>query len=500
VTPPLRIAVASVMQETNAFAIGACTLEDFERHGLYVGPAAYERMRGTNTEIAGACEELTARGAFALPLLRAWGLAGPPLTAEAFEQLAALLEEQSRAAGELDGLVLSLHGAMCAEGAEAADAALAARAREVVGPDVTIGVCLDLHANVTEALLAPADFVIGYRTYPHVDQAETGRRTARLVLDTLAGRIAPVTVLAKRPLLIPAETSDTSSGPLGELRAAADAAEREAGVLDVSVFTVQPWLDVADLGFAAVVTTDGDRTAALAAAERLAARAWELRGAFDVPLLEPAEAIAQARQRVRAADAGGGPVVLSESSDSPPAGSTGDSPAMVRALLEHGEDLVAYVTVVDAPAVAACHRAGIGVGVDLRVGASIDTRFHAPVALSGIVASLRGAEPLALAGPVFAGMEVSMGRAAVVRAGSLHVLLTEQPACTFDVAPFRAMGLEPAEADLVVVRSATLFRPGFAHIMRGEPLFLDLPGPSTSRFSQLDYVRAPRPLYPLEDL
>ncbi|HEX7292660.1 MAG TPA: M81 family metallopeptidase, partial [Conexibacter sp.] len=305
-----RVGVASVMQETNAFAVGAFTLEDFERHGLYVGSAAYERMRDTNTEIAGACEELTARGASAVPLLRAWGLAGPPLTAEAFERLALLLEQQLRAAGELDGLVLSLHGAMCAEETEAADAALAARARAVVGPHATIGVCLDLHGNITEGMLAPADFVIGYRTYPHIDMAETGRRTARLVLDTLAGRVRPVSVTVKRPLLIPAETSNTSSGPLGELRAAADAAEGEAGVLDASVFTVQPWLDVADLGFAAVVTTDGDRTAALAAAERLAVHAWELRGAFDVPLLAPAEAIEQARERRRT-------TVLSESSDSP---------------------------------------------------------------------------------------------------------------------------------------------------------------------------------------
>jgi microcystin degradation protein MlrC len=481
------------MQETNAFAVGDFALEDFERHGLHVGPAAYERMRGTNTEIAGACEELAARGAVPVPLLRAWGLAGPQLTAEALEQLARLLREQLRAAGELDGLVLSLHGAMCAEGTEAADAALVACAREVLGPDATIGVCLDLHGNITEGLLAPADFVIGYRTYPHIDMAETGRRTARLMLDTLAGRIAPVTVLAKRPLLIPAETSDTSSGPLGELRAAADTAEREDGVLDASIFTVQPWLDVADLGFAAVVTTDGDRAAALAAAERLAAHAWELRGAFDVPLLEPAEAIAQARRR-------GPTTLLSQSSDSPSAGSTGDSPAMVRALLEHGDGLVGYVTVVDAPAVAACHRAGVGARVELRVGASLDTRFDEPVGLSGTVASLRGAEPLALVGPAFAGMDVSMGRAAVVRAGSLHVLLSEEPACGFDVAPFQAMGLEPADADVLVTRSATLFRAGFAHVMRGEPLFLDIPGPSTPRFSQLDYVRAPRPLYPLEDV
>ncbi|HEX7291324.1 MAG TPA: MlrC C-terminal domain-containing protein, partial [Conexibacter sp.] len=172
----------------------------------------------------------------------------------------------------------------------------------------------------------------------------------------------------------------------------------------------------------------------------------------------------------------------------------------VRALLEHGDGLVAYVTVVDAPAVATCHQAGIGASVELHVGASIDTRFQQPVAVSGTVASLRAAEPLALVGPVFAGMDVSMGRAAVVRCGALHMLLSEQPACAFDVAPFQAMGLEPADADVIVTRSATLFRAGLAHVMHGEPLFLDIPGPSTPRFSQLDYVRAPRPLYPLEDL
>jgi microcystin degradation protein MlrC len=489
-----RVGVASVMQETNTFAVGASTLADFERNGLHVGESAWERMRGTNTEVAGACEELHERGTSCVPLLRAWAMSGPPLAADAFARLAELLEEQLRAAGPLDGLVLSLHGALCAEQSAAADAALLALAREVVGPDVPIGVCLDLHANVTEALLAPASFVLGYRTYPHVDQAETGRRTARLLLRTLAGAVEPVSALAKRPLLIPAETSDTSSGPLGELRAAADALERAEGVLDASVFTVQPWLDVPELGFAAVVTTDGDGGAARTAAERLADRAWAVRADFAVPLVAPAEALAQARARRDR------PVLLSQSSDSPTAGSTADSAAMVRALLEHGKDLKALVTVVDASAVGACFAAGIGARVSLGVGASIDHRFHAPVSLSGVVTTLRAADPLALAGPVWAGMEVSMGRAAVMRAGSLHVLLTEQPACTFDVAPFRAVGLDPAAADVVVVRSATLFRAGFASLMQGEPLFLDLPGPSTPCFSQLDYVRAPRPLYPLEDL
>jgi len=479
---------------------------------VWTGAAAWERMRGTNTEIAGACEALLEAGAECVPLLRAWAMSGPPLAADAFASLSALLEAELRAAGPLDGLVLSLHGALCAEGREAADAALVALARRVLGPDVAIGVCLDLHANVTEALVAPADFVLGYRTYPHVDQADTGARTARLLLDVLAGRVAPVSALAKRPLLIAAEASDTSAGPLGELRALADAAEGADGVLDASVFTVQPWLDVAELGFGAVVTVDEGVGDAREVAEQLADAAWARRAAFDVPLVAPADAIAEARRRVRGAPGGsadgwagreagsrGGPVLLSESADSPTAGATADSPAMVRALLADGADLAAFVAVVDAPAVAACFAAGEGARVLLRVGATLDARFHAPVTLDGVVATLREDSPLALAGPVWAGMEVSMGRAAVVRAGALRVLLTEQPACTFDTAPFRAVGLEPAQADVVVVRSATLFRAGFADLMRGEPLFLDLPGPSTPRFARLDYRRAPRPLYPLED-
>src|SRR5207244_1820748 len=40
---------------------------------------------------------------------------------------------------------------------------------------------LDLHANVTRAMVQHADGLVAYRTYPHVDMAETGARAARLL-------------------------------------------------------------------------------------------------------------------------------------------------------------------------------------------------------------------------------------------------------------------------------------------------------------------------------
>jgi microcystin degradation protein MlrC len=413
------------------------------------------------------------------------------VTAEALEALTERLRRRLDEAGSLDGLVLSLHGAMAVEGADDGDLELLRAARAAVSPDVPIGVCLDLHANVTPAFVGEAGFVIGYRTYPHVDMAATGARTARLLLDRIEGRSAPVTSLARRPMLTPPEAQGPD-GPLGVLRARADAAEAEAeGVLDVSLFPVQPWLDVEELGFSVAVTTDGEPAGGEALAGELAAAAWEARHNFAVELWPAREAIDRARRIARR------PVLLSESADSPTAGATADSPATVDALLRYGEGLHAQTTLVDAPAVVACREAGEGTEVELTVGCSLDRRFHQPVRLSGRIAAL-GEGPFVLTGPVFNGAPYSMGAWAVVESGTLSVLVTERPAPTFDPECYRRAGLEPERADIVVVRSATLFRAGWEGLF-SEALILDLPGASTPRLDTLELVRAPRPMFPLED-
>jgi microcystin degradation protein MlrC len=488
--PRFRVGVASIVQETNTFSPHLTTISDFESQGIDEGDAIRGLFTGTNTEIGGALGRLTARGVDAVPLVRAWAMSSGRVTHEALDGLSERLRRQLAQAGRLDGLVLSLHGAMSAEELDDADLALLEVARAGVAPECVVGVCLDLHANVTRELIELSDFLIGYHTYPHVDQAETGERIADLVVDRLEGRRTPMTAFVKRPMLLPGEAQG-SDGPFGELRAHGDRLTTE-GVLDVSLFPVQPWLDVDQLGFAVTVTTDGDADLARATAEAMADRAWDLRRDFAVQLHTPAEAIAQVRADPRR------PVLLSESSDSPTAGATGDSPAMVAALLVHGSDLRAYTTLVDGPAVEVCRRAGVGSPVDLLVGCTLDDRFHRPASLVGEVRGL-GDGPFALEGPVFRGMAVSMGRWAIVDAGSISVLITELPACTFDPTTYRHVGLPPEEADLIVIRSAHLFRAGFEGVAE-HALFLDLPGASTPRLESLSLMRAPRPLYPIEDI
>jgi len=477
------------MQESNTFAPQLSELADFERQGLHRGPEMVERARGTNTEAAGALDALDLDGVTPVPLLRAWALSSGPLTGAALRSLADLLTTELKAAGPLDGLVLSLHGALVAVDEPSADAYLVDTARRALGPSIPLAVSLDLHANVTARLAGLPDILIGYRTYPHTDMAETGARTVAMLLGLLDGRIAPVNALAKIPILIPPESMQMTDGPMARVRAGADEHVR-GPILDVSVFPVQPWLDVPELGFGILVTADRDQTQAGSVASLLAKQVWDARHEFHVALSGPADAFERARRSsVR-------PFVMTESADSPTAGTPGDSPAMVAAWLAHGRDLRTYVTVADAPAVEVCHRAGPGRPVELSVGCTVDTRFHEPVHLDGTVERVGSGEVM-LSGPGYTGMQLSMGRFAVVAVGRLSLLVTERPAISYDPATFDAAGLDLKKLDVVVVRSALNYRAAFPEAA-AEAVILDLPGASTPRLDRLAFRRAPRPLYPID--
>jgi microcystin degradation protein MlrC len=482
----LRLAVASIVQETNTFSPVATELSSFSGDGLLLGDEL-RVLAGTNTEAAGAVSELERLGVTAVPIMRAWAMSGGPIRSRALASLARMLADGLSAAGPLDGVVLSLHGALSTEGGDSGDLQLLRATRAAVGGGRPIGVCLDLHANVQQALVDEARFVIGYHTYPHVDMAATGARCASLLVRTLEGRIDPVTCRRRRAMLVPAETQG-ADGPMGVLRARADAAEAD-GLLDVSLFPVQPWLDMPDVGFVALATSDGDPERASSIASGLADKAWDLRHDFDVELIAPAAAITAARDSQ-------GCSLLIQSADSPTAGATADSAAVIDALLQHGVGLRAYATLVDAPAVARCHAAGAGAELELSLGGSLDDRFWPAVQITGVVERV-GVGEYELPGPVFNGMRVSVGRFARVDVGRLAILITELPACTFDPECYRQVGLDPAEADVAVVRSATLWRAGWNGIA-GDAFLLDVPGASSARLEGLPFIRATRPLFPLD--
>jgi microcystin degradation protein MlrC len=483
---PLRVGVASILQETNTFSPAQTTLADFAAQRIMEGDAVRDLI-GTNTEAGGALEELSGLGVEPVPIFRAWAMSGGPIVTADLEQLTDRFHARLNQVGDIDALVLALHGAFVTDTFASADLHVLRAARDVLGGR-PIGVSLDLHANLTTALVESCAFIVGYHTYPHVDMAATGARVARILVATLKGECSPITRIAKRPMLIQAE-AQADEGPFGALRRIANKSIT-ARVLDISLFPVQPWLDVAGLGYGVTVTTDSDADLASETAEAMATAAWEAREDFATELVEPDEAIARARTSSER------PVLLTESADSPTAGAAADSPVMITSLLKEAPDLRSYMTLVDADAVEASFDVGVGAHFNLRVGSSVDPRFHEPVRVDGTVVFL-GDGPYRLTGPVFTGMEFSMGRYARIDSGRLSILITERPACTFDPEAFRQAGLEPAEADIIVVRSAHMYRAGWAGIA-DESIVLDLPGASTPRLSSLSFERATRPLYPID--
>ena len=206
---------------------------------------------------------------------------------------------------------------MFAEGDEDASGSVLARARELVGAGTPIVASLDLHANVTEQMIAASDGLVGYHTCPHVDLYETGAAGMRLLLDIIHGRVEPVTGYRQLPLIAPPENSVTLEGPFHEVMEIALEYESHPNILNVSVFYVQPWLDLSDIGCSVLVVADGDQQLAEDVAENIAEAFWRRRSRLYVDLTPLEDAVRAAVSAPK------GPVILADGADAPSGGRPG---------------------------------------------------------------------------------------------------------------------------------------------------------------------------------
>jgi len=485
----MPVAIASIMQESNSFSPVAARYEDFSP---VFGRAALDKHRGKLTEMGGFIDVLEERGVPLRPICSAWAITAGPMLSEDFLRLADEFEKGLAAAKGVEGLLLSLHGAMIAQCADDAEGHLLEGARRVLGPDKPIVVTLDLHANVTRQMVELADAIIGYRTYPHVDMFEVGSQAADLMLRTLAGEVRPTTVFRKLPLIVPAENMQTTSGPMHALQQRARRFERAKRVEAVSVFGVQPWMDIDEMGCTVVAV--GDKSAAVRLdkiASELGREFWDSRQQFHVELVPVEEAIERAKK------IDGGPVVLSESSDSTGSGSPGDSTGVLKHLLQAKLTEPACIFLVDPLAVEACMQAGVGAKVSLRIGGGFDKVNSKPVRATGTVRMLSEGRWTPRARGYNPGIEQSMGCAAVLDVGKVHILLAERSTMTVDPELFRSHGLDPLYMKIVVVKSPNGFRAAYEPIAK-EMMVVDTPGVSAANLLSLPFKRLPRPIVPLD--
>jgi len=338
-----------------------------------------------------------------------------------------------------------------------------------------------------------ADALVGYLTYPHIDMYETGQRAANALLRITAGGARPAMAMCKLPLIVPPEGMQTTHGPNYELIEAAKVLTTRPDILAASVFPVQPWLDIPEMGGSVViVAADGNVAKAAGEAEKLARRFWELRNEFEITLVPIEEALD------RALAAPGRPVVLSDSADSTGSGSPGDSTAILKALLARNVQETCLITVVDPEAVAELFAAGLDAVVTLLVGGKRDHIYHTPAIVRGRVARLVEDARFRFKGKFATGVESNMGRVAVLRAGGVHIVISELLVHTVDPELYRSLGLEPAEAKIVLVKSPNLFRANYEAIAH-EIIMVDAPGLSSGNIRSVPFKKVERPIYPLDE-
>ena len=477
-----------MLQEANTFSPVMTRYEDFTP---VFGNAALERHRGKMTEMGGFIEVLTKARKQIAPVCAAWAITANRLLRADFERLVNDFRSHLAAAGKPEGLLLAMHGAQTAEGADDVEGHVLGCARQILGPDIPIVLTLDLHANVTRAMLEQATAIVGYHTYPHIDMYETGQKAAKLMLDTLSGKVRPAMAWRKLPLIVNAENQQTSRGPARRLFARAQALESAGKAEAVSIFCVQPWMDIQEMGSAVVAVTNGDPRAADRQAAAIAQKFWDTRRDFEITLTPVEEAIKLALATK------GGPVVLAESSDSTGSGSPGDSTGVLKHLVKAPLAEPAAIFLVDPEAAAALAASGVGATVTLSIGGKFDRKNSKPVRVTGRVRMISDGRWTARARGYNTGIETCMGTTVVFEAGMVRILIAERSAMTVDPELFRSHGIDPAYCKIVVVKSPNGFRAAYEPIAK-RIFIVDTPGVSTAKLENMPFKRINRPIYPLD--
>jgi len=505
----LKIVLGGFGAESNAFSL--------ERPGLRDAVVTAEAKliptnQGRRTVIGGFIEALESSRVKVLPLPRIWWGAIGVIEGKAYNRAKSLLLRRLRGYADIDGVLLDLHGAMQAEGVEDAEGVLLKDVRKIVGRKTPVVCVVDLHANMTDLKMANADLIIPYKTNPHIDLYERGLKAGGLLLKLIDGEIHPTSHLERLPMLgnnlgmsTWATTPEMQSHlPLSGIMAKAAELEKEANVLDISVVIGFGQADIPQSVTSVLAITNSDEELVKRMAVEVATLVWEARDDFFKvrPLIPVDEAIDEAVRDP------GKPIILVDTGDNSGGGSPCDSTVILEALLRKKvQDAV--VALRDPDAVAKCFSAGVGAMVAIKVGGKLDHRFYKPVRIRARVKTL-GDGVYTIRGPSHGGFGPgrtggsapsasptyfgrSPSRMALLSTGAIEAIVCEGKV-GMDRDFYKAVGVDPAERKIVVVKSHQAHRASFEPIAK-RIIEVDTPGITNPVFRGLTLRNPPHGVY-----
>jgi microcystin degradation protein MlrC len=475
----LRIAVGGFMHESATFVETPTSWADFARTGAWPGAVEGEdvlkALGGLNIGLPWFADEARKSGHQIIPV--AWTMAQPagPVTAHAFERMSATLVDGYRRANA-DVVFFELHGAMVADGYDDAEGELLRRVRAVVGQVPIVGT-LDLHVNMSDAMVAHTNLLSAYRTYPHVDWGETGARVARWLDRVMAWGPSPAKAMRRMPFLIPVTAGCSMISPAQELYRQLEAIEAETGV-HLSFTPGFPPADIADCG-PAVFGYGADQAAVQRAVDRLADAVDAAEGAFAAQRVQPVgEAVANA---IRIAGTAQKPVVLADTQDNPGAGSPSNTTGIIAELLAQGAQGAIVGIFHDPELAAAAHAAGVGAHLNTAIGRDLPGPWTVVALSEGTFAGTS---------PMLRSKTAQMGKTAVLKQNGVEVLVASIRQQPIHTETFSHLGVDPRERKIVALKSSVHFRAGFQPIAE-EVITCASPGMNLADPADFNYRKLP---------
>jgi microcystin degradation protein MlrC len=467
----MKILIAGFQHETNTFAPTKADWAAFVQGGGMPGMTHGSDIldfRGINIPVGGFLDAMHDGPHQLVPVIWAAACPSAEVTEDAFERITGKIV---KAASELrpDAVYLDIHGAMVAEHLDDGEGELLRRIRQVVGPKVPIVGSLDLHANVTELMLRNADALVAYRTYPHVDMAQTGERAAFLLSQFMEEGNRFSLEYQRIPFLMPLHGQCTEMDP-------AKGVYEHLGTLEqgeITSLSFTPGFPAADFPeCGGVVWGYGTNKAEVkGAVATLANHVNEREADWWIDIHKPDAAVQEAMRRSQDANR---PVVIADTQDNPGAGGNSNTTGMLRALVTNQAQEAALGVLFDPEAAEAAHKTGVGKTITLGLGG--EPAFDDPPFEGTFTIEHLSEGNLTVKGPMMRGAKISLGPTACLRIGGVRVVVGSNKVQMLDRELYRVAGVEPEQMKILVNKSSVHFRADFTPIAHSI-LVAESPGP-----------------------
>jgi microcystin degradation protein MlrC len=490
----MQFVICGVAHETNTFSNIPTGLKAFQKAegSLLIGSEIIQTHKKAKTEIGGFITYCMQEGINIIPTLTASAQPAGKVTTNALEEFLDVTIKRIENEEMVGAVLACLHGAMVSEDQDDAEGYFLKRIREAVDPNVPIVATLDLHSNITKAMIHYADILVGYDTNPHeaVDMFNRGVEAAELAHKMTKKEIYPTIALSKIPFWPPGQMQVTKRPPMKDILDRAFEYEEMEEVLTVTISAGFAWADIEEMGFGAVVTTNNDQALAEKLAKELTNFVWTNRERFyheNVPVDEAVE---------RAIQASEGPIILADVSDNPGGGTPCDGTVLLQHLLDKNAQDVAFALIADPEAVHKAISSGVGTEVTLQIGGKVDDLHGSTLTLTGKVKLISDGE-VHWKGPMATGVPLQFGKSVVFQCQGIDLLLTENRIQALDREIFRRNGITPEERKILVLKSLAHFRADFEPIAK-EIIEVATPGILSSDLSIFNYKKISRPFWPLD--